>query len=180
MKYVEGQRLDRYVASKPPVHERLGLFQRICEAVAFAHDRGVLHRDLKPENVMVGLFGEVLVMDWGVGKIASEQGPSTGRAGPTDDELRHSRDATHRTEHGAVLGTPGYMAPEQASGEVERVDARADIYSLGAVLRFLLSGQVPPEATELPRHEVPRHDLPRPLLAICEKAMAPEPEKRFA
>ena len=115
MKLVRGRRLDELAPRRPPLPERLRVFERICEAVAFAHAHGVIHRDLKPENVMVGPFGEVLVMDWGVAKLLGDAGigPRRGTA---------SRAAG--TAHGTVLGTPGYMAPEQARGEVTR-DRRA-------------------------------------------------------
>jgi serine/threonine protein kinase len=142
MKLVVGERLDQLVARGELLPGRLRAFERICEAVAFAHARGVIHRDLKPENVMVGPFGEVLVMDWGL-----------ARAGCAPTEA-----------HGAVLGTPGYMAPEQARGDVASVGERSDIYSLGALLRFLLVGA----------------PLPRALDAVCRRAMAAEPEARYA
>lgn len=123
MKYVQGSRLA-------PSRGSLAMFQKICEAVAFAHAHGVIHRDLKPGNIMVGLFGEVLVMDWGV-------------AAP-----------------GTVMGTEGFMAPEQARGG--EVDSRADVYSLGAILRFLLPG-----------------DAPKQLKAIAGKAMAVDRSDRY-
>jgi len=128
MKYIEGDRLDHHVSGIAGVPERLRIVLRICEAVAFAHARGVVHRDLKPENIMVGPFGEVLVMDWGVAEVA---------------------------------GTPGYMAPESTR------DARADVYSLGAIIGFLIDGR-----------PVGRH-VGKPLRAIVEKATAEDPAARY-
>src|SRR5258708_15750869 len=140
MKLVQGRRLDQAVAGLSR-SDRLRLFQRVCEPVAFAHSRGVIHRDLKPENVMVGEFGEGLVMDWGVAKLTA---------------------GANETETG-VIGTPHYMAPEQAAGENDRVNERSDVYGLGGILQFLLAGQATPKA----------------LVAICRKAMAAEPEGRY-
>ena len=109
MKRVRGDRLDRWLASVRDLADRLGVFLRVCDAVAFAHAHQVVHRDLKPENVMVGEFGEVLVLDWGI-------------AG-------HPQNADGQQQ---IAGTPDYMAPEQARGET--VDHRADIFALGAML----------------------------------------------
>src|ERR1051326_1715240 len=120
MKLVDGSRLDRYVDLHPSITERLRVIRRIGEALAFAHSRGVIHRDLKPQNVMIGSFGEVYVMDWGVEGVA---------------------------------GTPQFRAPEQVQGG--RIDQRSDIYSLGALLQFVL-----PERA------------PRALKAIAAKAMS--------
>src|SRR5215468_4838210 len=117
MKYIEGDRLDRYVARITRVPERLRIAHRICEAVAFAHARGVLHRDLKPENIMVGSFGEVLVMDWGLAILLQDR------------------------TLGDIGGTPGYMAPELTRGEARHLDERTDVYSLGAILEFLVAGR---------------------------------------
>jgi serine/threonine-protein kinase len=163
MKFVEGPRLDEFATSDATLPERLRVFQRIVEAVAFAHDRGVLHRDLKPENVMVGPFGEVLVMDWGLAKVLLRGTDSEAGAASDDSRVPPPEGGPH-TGHGAVLGTPGYMAPEQERGEVTRPDERSDIYSLGAVLRFLLEPATP---------------APRPLLAVCAKAMAEDKRDRY-
>ena len=192
MKYVEGRRLDQYLADGVSLPDRLRLFQKICEAVGFAHARGILHRDLKPENIMVGPFGEVLVMDWGVAKVLRDSSAARGEtlAGKTSQLLAAAAIETE-TLHGAVLGTPGYMAPEQARGEVNRLDQRADVFALGALLRFLLTGRAPqPHAIDALASEDPSSahrarpnrdagGIARPLAAICAKAMAPEPAGRY-
>jgi hypothetical protein len=143
MKLVRGSRLDDYARGIDSLPERLRLFLRICEPVAFAHAHGVVHRDLKPANVMVGPFGEVLIMDWGVARVLGDGG---GEA------------------PGTVLGTPGYMAPEQARGRSDLADAKSDIFALGAILGHLL-GAGP---------------VPRAVAAIRERAGAEDPRRRYA
>jgi eukaryotic-like serine/threonine-protein kinase len=194
MKYVDGQTLDQYVRSSSSLPERLNLVQRIAEPLAFAHSKGVLHRDLKPENVMIGAFGEVLVMDWGVAKVKegvhfeagteaqSESGEdSTASAGSlpetwaTDGEMPALQGGLPETAHGRILGTPGYMSPEQAQGEIDSIDERTDIFSLGAILAFMLAGGGQ-QALDRSR---PSQPVPRPLKAICAKAMAPDPARRY-
>ena len=139
MKLVQGRRLDEHVANAG-LSDRLRIFLRICDPVAFAHAHGVLHRDLKPANVMVGPFGEVLVMDWGLSKLLAT---AKGSATQTVPQSSISTSTTNgQTAHGSVLGTPGYMSPEQRRGETS-IDQRADIYSLGAILEFLLQGAAP-------------------------------------
>jgi serine/threonine protein kinase len=148
MKLVRGQRLDEHAAGRT-LAERLRLFVRVCDPVAFAHARGIVHRDLKPENVMVGEFGEVLVMDWGI---------AVGHAGG------HASEGS-----AAIAGTRAYMAPEQARGET--VDARADIYSLGAILEFLAAATPTDASATRPA---------RALASIIDKARAPEAPARYA
>ncbi len=168
MKLVQGRRLDQHRGELGGVPERLRTFQKICEAVSFAHAHHVLHRDLKPQNIMVGKFGEVLVMDWGLAKLLSADISAESSHSPeirvTQPPASDADTAEPDTAHGVVLGTPGYMAPEQARGEVEAVGMRADVYSLGAVLRFLLddSGRVP-----------------KALSAIANKAMADDRQQRY-
>src|SRR5881394_3565506 len=183
MKFVEGNRLDKFIESVTSVPDRLRIFLRICDAVAFAHARGVLHRDLKPANIMVGPFGEVLVMDWGLAKILrGEVSSSMLEADPEAtvfDNPKQANIAGRPTEtsvvtgHGTVMGTPGYMSPEQARGDVEHLDARSDIYALGALLRFLLTGH--PEIAPVPGGR----RLDKSLAAICAKSTAAAPAERY-
>ncbi|MGA2354650.1 MAG: serine/threonine-protein kinase [Terriglobales bacterium] len=173
MKFVEGQRLDQYIESLASIPDRLRIFLHICDAVAFAHARGVLHRDLKPANVMIGSFGEVLVMDWGLAKILTDAvKPEAPSCDPVTQPTNGEADATMLaiTGHGKIMGTPGYMSPEQARGESELLDARSDIFSLGALLRYLLSEKLPGSSTRLDRS----------LEAICAKACTQEREGRYA
>jgi serine/threonine-protein kinase len=184
MKFVEGNRLDKHIESVASIPDRLRIFLRICDAVAFAHERGVLHRDLKPANIMVGPFGEVLVMDWGLAKILREKNRMETRVADPEETIVEkprrvfqSDDASPSsavTEHGTVMGTPGYMSPEQARGDVQHLDARSDIFSLGALLRFLLTGQSegPPAPAAQP--------VDKPLVAICEKATTAAPAERYS
>lgn len=184
MKFVQGQRLDQYVDAVPSVTERLRLFLRICDAVAFAHAHGVLHRDLKPANIMVGSFGEVLVMDWGLAKWLKEnagQKPEIVDPEATIFEkprkagdLTSATASTAVTGHGTVLGTPGYMSPEQARGDVEHLDARSDIFSLGALLRFLLT-----KNSDAAANATAKQYLDKALEAICSKAAASDPGGRY-
>jgi serine/threonine protein kinase len=156
MKMVEGARLDRYAQSSASLHEKLRVFSRICETVAFAHSQGIIHRDIKPENIMVGQFGEVLVLDWGVAKVTGVacDFPPANAVARTD------------TASGTVIGTPEYMAPEQAAGALDQVDARSDVYSLGRTLAALLA----PVSGSVPRR----------LQAIWRKAASPDRDQRYA
>ena len=184
MKLVQGQRLDQYIASVASLSDRLRIFLRVCDAVAFAHAQGVLHRDLKPANIMVGSFGEVLVMDWGLAKLLDQQVRPSGEVADSDDAIEKPTQAGHsdagrrlpsgRTGHGTVLGTPGYMSPEQERGDIEHLDARSDIFSLGSLLRFLVtSDSNAPDATAR------KQPLDKALDAIGSKATAPNPGDRY-
>jgi serine/threonine protein kinase len=175
MKFVRGARLDEYAASTSSTRERLRKFQAVCDAVAFAHAHGVIHRDLKPQNIMIGSFGEVLVLDWGVAKILREDSGVSSEA----DTLMLPPGGTNKeidTAHGTVIGTRQYMSPEQARGEINQLDERSDIYSLGAVFYFLLTDHAPTD--EKPRAVNPK--VSKRAEAICLKAMSPDRSSRYA
>ncbi|MBI5801587.1 MAG: protein kinase [Verrucomicrobia bacterium] len=140
---------DPAAIAKYPLRTLLTVFQKICDAVAFAHSRGVVHRDLKPDNLMLGEFGEVFVMDWGLAKRMRAEGREVGtthlrKRGPVVQDLSGD---SFKTLSGQVKGTPRYMAPEQAEGRVEDIDERTDIYALGAILYAMLTLH-PPVAGE--------------------------------
>ena len=157
MKRVQGRTLQACIESGLPLADRLRIFERICEAVGFAHAHGILHRDLKPDNVMVGTFGEVMVMDWGVARVPDE-----------------APDA-----EGTRMGTPGFMAPEQAE-HAGRADERADVYALGAILSMLVTGDAPPPDAPLAVQHLNRASgVAPPLRSICRVALAPAPEDRY-
>jgi len=173
MKFVQGARLDQFLAGVAEIPERLRLFLRVSEAVSFAHSHGVLHRDLKPSNIMVGSFGEVLVMDWGVAKILRPSStpsskPSAHPQPPTATQLPASTAAY--TEDGIVVGTPGFMSPEQAEGRSSALDARSDIYSLGKLLEYVVLREPANQKTR----------VPKPLRAISARAAAADPNDRYA
>jgi serine/threonine-protein kinase len=179
-------------------------FLSVCNAMAYAHERGVVHRDLKPENVMVGTHGQVYVLDWGLVKVLGrppvddpESHAEPLHAAPSADQnMVISSSRTHNTRMGTVAGTPAYMAPEQAEGEIGLIDARTDVYALGAMLYEILTGRAPYDGHDQyailvqvlrgPPHPVAggatrRQGAPLPmeLVDACERAMAREPAERF-
>ncbi len=184
----------------------LRVLLKVCEAVAYAHSRKVIHRDIKPANVMVGRFGETYVMDWGLARVLGREDRRDIRIRPdsattaieTDrSQAREASDASPLiTMDGAVIGTPSYMPPEQARGEVDDLDGRADVYSIGAMLYHLLSHQMPycPKGAFVSPRTVlsarlngpppPILDLapeaPPALVGICEKAMSDDRDDRYA
>jgi serine/threonine-protein kinase len=156
------------------LHHLMTHFLVICQVMAHAHERGIIHRDLKPANVMVGRFGEVFVMDWGLAKAldAAEVGQNGGAEGIA---LVSPKTETH---YGAIMGTPAYMPPEQAAGRLEAVDRRSDVYALGAVLWHVLAGGPPGRIGHAPA-DSPLHPEPA-LWDIATGAMASEPAARPA
>ncbi len=202
MRFIEGETLKQAIAhyhEEAPtlsatdrslrLRNLLGRFVDVCEAIAYAHARGILHRDLKPANVMLGAFGETLLIDWGLAKLigneeSRREGDGEAFATPTDYRL-------DPTVVGSAMGTPAYMSPEQAEGRLDDLGPATDVYGLGATLTALLSGRPPIDGATTdevlakvrrgeivsPRVVVP--DTPRPLEAICLKAMAHQPGDRY-
>jgi serine/threonine-protein kinase len=169
------------------LHKLLRRFLDVCNAINYAHSRGVLHRDIKPGNVIVGKHGETLVVDWGLAK-------ATGRNAPDGEErelLPSSASGSAETLPGSALGTPAYMSPEQARGETSHLGPQSDVYSLGATLYCLLTGRPPYDGDDIGEllRRVQRGEFPPPrqldpaidqaLEAVCRKAMALEPEGRY-
>ena len=182
-----------------PRHRLLAAFARVCLAAHYAHTKGVVHRDLKPANVMLGDFGEVYVLDWGlariVGKRATPEGASATTTAPEAERPLIADSSGAHTEIGAILGTPGYMPPEQILGQHDEIDARSDVYSLGVVLFEILALDplFPADASAAdifnkaligidasPAKRAPHRDIPPELDAICVKACQPAPESRYA
>jgi serine/threonine-protein kinase len=178
--------VEPVIAAAWPRRALLDRLVDICQAIEFAHQRGVVHRDLKPQNIMLGDFGEVYVLDWGIARIRREDDVDTGAIHREDLE---SLDGAE-TQTGALIGTPGYMAPEQFRGDA--VDQRTDVYALGCILFEILTGRpaLPHgsaafEATlaapaHAPRARAPEADVPPELDALCAAATAPRPDERLA
>ncbi len=163
MKLVKGDTLSKLLADREGATEDrgrfIGIFEHICQTMAYAHSRGVIHRDLKPANIMVGAFGEVQVMDWGLAKVLPTGGVAdeknsrqksrgqsiiqTLRSGVGSDAPAAVGSVGSETQMGSVMGTPAYMPPEQALGEIDNMDERADVFGLGAVLSEILTGDPP-------------------------------------
>ncbi len=166
----------------------LGRFADVCNAIEYAHSRGVLHRDIKPGNIIVGKHGETLVVDWGLAKATGQSEPGAGERTLTPS----SASGSSETLPGSALGTPAYMSPEQAAGDLDRLASRSDIYSLGATIYCLLTGKPPYEGDDIGEllRRVQRGDFPWPrqrdpsidpaLEAVCLKAMALCAADRYA
>jgi predicted Ser/Thr protein kinase len=189
MEYVDGEDLGSLLRriGRLPVDKALETARKLCAGLAAAHEKGVLHRDLKPANVMLGDFGEVYVLDWGLAKVVGTPEPRLPSGPPA---IASGSDPGAKTVHGATMGTPGYMAPEQVRGET--VDARADVYALGAILFELLaleplhphgSAEAAKESTlagidARPSRRAPERDLPPELDEICARATERDADAR--
>jgi serine/threonine protein kinase len=200
MKLIKGNTLDALLKARTnPGDERgrfVAVFEQVCQALACAHDHGVIHRDLKPANVMVGSYGEVQVMDWGLTKVlgartaADDHGETL--AGTVIHGLRDS--GGEFTQAGSILGTPAFMPPEQAIGAVDQVDARSDVFGLGGILCMILAGRPPFEgdSAEGIRQSSARGKVAEAfarldscgadpeMIALCKRCLAPEREDRPA
>jgi tetratricopeptide (TPR) repeat protein len=206
MKLIKGQTLEELLHARPePSWQRgrfVAAFEQVCQALAYAHAHRVIHRDLKPANIMVGAFGEVQVMDWGLAKVLASGGrqPPEGSAPDPDattcgTEVISLRDPDGSFTHlGSVLGTPAYMPPEQAVGAVGKVDARSDVFGLGAILAVILTGEPPfaANSAETMRVKSAQGDVADcfarldgcgaepDLVALCKRCLNPRPAERPA
>ena len=201
LKFVQGSSLKQIIRARNENKAQdysslrfLEVLISICQAVAYAHSKGIIHRDLKPDNVMLGKFGEVLVMDWGLAKVVGK--PVTTEGDTIRVSTSRVEDGSQATMEGSVAGTPAYMSPEQAEGRISELDERTDIYSLGAILYEILTGEAPYRGTSAldvvkqvvagPPTPVRKRKgaagfapIPRELAGICERAMERKPDKRY-
>jgi eukaryotic-like serine/threonine-protein kinase len=177
MKLVSGQSLRDMIAARSTVEQRIALLHHViavADAIAYAHDRGIIHRDLKPANVIVGEFGETIVIDWGLAKDLT--GTDTSLPSPGASPVSPTGDLTVT---GTVLGTPSYMAPEQERGE--SVDKRADVFAIGAMLWELCAlEKVPPTDLRLRHRMLRRNGIDQDLAIIIDKALDPDPDRRYS
>jgi serine/threonine-protein kinase len=208
MRFIRGESLQAAIAryhearskgadvTRSPEFELRTLLTRfiaVCNAVAYAHSRGVLHRDIKPANIMLGPYGETLLVDWGLAKSGIEEPARGASEGTVEAPLRPSMtDDIGATLQGSVLGTPAYMSPEQAAGRLDLLGPASDVYSLGATLYCVLTGKAPFGGSDrgellarvqrgvFPAPRLLNEQAPAPLEAICVKAMALRPEERYA
>jgi serine/threonine protein kinase/formylglycine-generating enzyme required for sulfatase activity/DNA-directed RNA polymerase subunit RPC12/RpoP len=200
MKLVRGEELESIISKmangnqeylrKYSLGALIQVFMKVCDGMSYAHSKGVLHRDLKPGNIMVGDFGEVLVVDWGVSKVLGRQEEQMAESSMPS----HEGKASLQTVEGRVMGTPSYMSPEQAMGKISELDERSDIFSLGGILYKILTYHAPYEGeSELdkldkacgrvlvpPDLRAPDNQIPPELNAICMKAMGRDKEDRYA
>ncbi len=195
MKLVRGKTLQEAISSCKSLRERLGLlshFLDLCNALAYAHSKGIVHRDVKPLNVMVGEFGETILIDWGIAKIQGQEDIHSTDMETAHDALeKGDEDTLAKTVYGEAMGSPYFMPPEQALGEVEKINSRSDVYALGAVLYTMLTGKLPylgmtPQEYILavinhspkPILELDK-EIPPELVAVCERAMAKDSNDRY-
>jgi tetratricopeptide (TPR) repeat protein/tRNA A-37 threonylcarbamoyl transferase component Bud32 len=204
MRFVQGESLkdaiERFHAAEGPgrdpgersltLRQLLGRFVAVCNTVAYAHSRGIIHRDIKPANILLGRYGETLVVDWGLAKPFART--DAERSGGEETLAPTSGSTEGGTQLGQAVGTPAYMSPEQADGLWDRVGPASDISSLGATLYHLLTGQAPFQGNsqhevlvkarrgEFPPPRAVQRRVPAALEAICLKAMALQPEERYA
>jgi WD40 repeat protein/tRNA A-37 threonylcarbamoyl transferase component Bud32 len=192
MRIVRGQTLDQRLSACGTLGDRLellGAFLDMCNAISFAHSKGVIHRDLKPSNVMVGAFGETVVLDWGLAKVAGSEDPRGAEIAQQVQLMQGAR--ASETLAGWAVGTPSYMSPEQADGLIDQIDERSDVWGLGAVLYELLTGR-PPYTGNNPYHVVAQvrsepvppitshcAEAPPELVAVAEKALRRHPDQRY-
>jgi len=184
-KLIRGETLKARLAGCRSLQQRLELLSHLidtCQALAYAHSRGVIHRDLKPSNIMIGAFGETVVLDWGLAKKRGEVDDPEAAIPPSEPDL---------TVHGVALGTPAYMSPEQARGELREIDERSDVFNLGAILYEVLTGRTPfagATSHELMDQAISGRfppvsavcpEAPVELAAVCEHALSPDPRDRY-
>lgn len=190
MRKVRGRTLAALLADARSLEDRLGLLPALlktAQTLGYAHEHGVIHRDVKPENVIVGTYGDVVLLDWGIARVRgiASSDSAGGERGVTAPQQAGA------TVFGSIMGTPAYMSPEQASGDTDAIDERTDVFALGALLYHLLTGRAPyqgttvdallgqardgtpPEASQLER------ESPASLVGICQRAMAKRPAERF-
>ncbi|HUH02404.1 MAG TPA: serine/threonine-protein kinase [Kofleriaceae bacterium] len=192
MRRVRGRTLEEAIADAGSLDRRLAQVPaliRVAQTLAYAHSHGVVHRDIKPSNIVVGDYGETFVLDWGIAKVRgvgagsiTGMGTGSGAGGAAESS---------QTVAGSVVGTPAYMAPEQAAGRLDAIDERTDVFALGTLLYYILTGHAPytsgsadavierAKRAEHPSIEDQAPTAPRALRAICARAMAPEPGDRY-
>ena len=191
MKLIKGTTLEARLAGRPDP-SLVAAFELVCHAVAYAHAHGVIHRDLKPANVMLGSFGEVQVMDWGLAKllrpVVGDDPTADPDATTLETRVESSVGEDQRTRAGSVMGTPAYMPPEQAIGAVDQIDRRSDVFGLGGILAQILTGRPPLVGgdSEAVRQLAARGKVADcfarldgcgadpELVALCKRCLAPE------